>query len=169
MTMGGCLRRRGVHLHEVKKSERIAGFVTGLGSLGRSPSVDPCLAGYFECFNSGRYYEAHDVLEHLWLRQGKDHPDHAFHKGLIQLAGAFVHLKLQHLHPDHQKHGRRLHPARRLFLLAITNLEGFAPRHLEVDVPAAIALARIFVTRIEERDFCRNPWEADNPPRLPFC
>ena len=28
----------------------------------------PCYVGYFRCWNEQRYYEAHDVLEHLWLR-----------------------------------------------------------------------------------------------------
>jgi len=70
----------------MKKSDRIAEFVQGL-RVDAGGGRDPRLTGYFECFNSGRYYEAHDVLEDLWLRQGKTHPDHAFHKGLIQLAG----------------------------------------------------------------------------------
>ena len=44
---------------------------------------------YFECFNRQLYYEAHDVLEALWLVD-KHTPNGAFYKGLIQLAGAFV-------------------------------------------------------------------------------
>ena len=50
------------------------------------------------------------VLEHLWLKEGRGAPDYAFYKGLIQLAGGFVHLKLQRSHPEHPKHGRRLLP-----------------------------------------------------------
>lgn len=148
----------------MKKSERIAEFVQGLNASNRDR--DPRLAGYFECFNSGRYYEAHDVLEDLWLRQGKDHPDHAFHKGLIQLAGGFVHLRLQHLHPDHPKHGRRLAPASRLLVLAVGNLRPYAPLHLEVDVDAAIRLAEKTVAVIEKNKPPRNPWSPDLPPQL---
>lgn len=148
----------------MKKSERIAEFVQGLNSSNRDS--DPRLAGYFECFNSGRYYEAHDVLEDLWLRQGKDHPDHAFHKGLIQLAGGFVHLRLQHLHPDHPKHGRRLAPASRLLVLAVVNLRPYAPLHLEVDVDAAIRLAEQTVAVIEKNKPPQNPWSPDLPPQL---
>lgn len=48
--------------------------------------------GYFELFNKGEYYEAHDVLEHLWL-QRKGTAEYNFFKALIQYAGCFVHLK----------------------------------------------------------------------------
>ena len=107
----------------MKKSARMESFIGGLG-LVQTTSFDPCYLGYFECFNTQNYYEAHDVLEHLWLKDGRSAPDYAFYKGLIQLAGGFVHLKLQHANPTHPKHGKRLAPARRLFLL----LHRFADR-----------------------------------------
>lgn len=148
----------------MKKSARIAEFVQGLNA--KSPcGQDPRVAGYFECFNSGRYYEAHDVLEDLWLRQGKNHPDHPFHKGLIQLAGGFVHLRLQHLHPDHPKHGRRLAPARRLLLLAAGNLRAYKPHHLGVDVTSAIRLAEETALALGENEHRENPW---TPSTLPL-
>jgi hypothetical protein len=149
----------------MKKSVRIAEFVQGLDA-NSTHGLDPHVSGYFECFNSGRYYEAHDVLEDLWLRQGKDHPDHAFHKGLIQLAGGFVHLRLQHLHPDHPKHGRRLAPARRLLLLAAGNLSAYAPRHLEIDVTAAIRLAEEIARVIGETEHRKNPWAPSTLPLI---
>ena len=65
--------------------------------------------GYFELFNAQLFYEAHDVLEELWLPIRRE-PQGDFYKGLIQLAGAFVHL---------QKN--RLRPAAALFKLARTN------------------------------------------------
>ena len=149
----------------MKKSERIAEFVQGLdGTL--SSNENPHLAGYVECFNSGRYYEAHDVLEDLWLRQGKGHHDYAFHKGLIQLAGGFVHLRLQSLHPDHHKHGRRLAPARRLLLLAAGNLGSYTPSHRGVDVAAAICLAEKTADLINKSESLQNPWSPDMPPKL---
>ena len=76
----------------------------------RGQSLDAHYLGYFECFNQGLFFESHDVLEELWLAQGRG-PNYAFYKGLIQLAGAFVHL---------QKN--RLRPAAALFRLAQTNL-----------------------------------------------
>jgi Domain of unknown function (DUF309) len=145
----------------MKKTERIAEFVQELGVAG-SGGLDPYLAGYLRCFNEGRYYEAHDVLEDLWLRQGKVHHDHAFHKGLIQLAGAFVHLRLQYLYPDHPKHGRRLAPARRLLILAHGNLSGYPVNHLGVDVSKCILL--VGETALEIREGGENPW---SPTRIP--
>ncbi len=47
----------------------------------------PNYRAYFTCWNQQRYYEAHDVLEQLWLN--KNSPDDDFFKGLIQAAGAF--------------------------------------------------------------------------------
>src|SRR5450759_2239 len=72
--------------------------------------VDPRYAGYFTLFNRQKFYEAHDVLENLWL-PGRHGADGNFYKGLIQLAGAFVHL---------QKN--RLRPSAALFKLAQINL-----------------------------------------------
>lgn len=149
----------------MKKTHRIAEFMQSLRG-DAVHGMDSHLAGYVECFNSGRYYEAHDVLEDLWLRQGKDHPDHTFHKGLIQLAGGFVHLRLQFLHPDHPKHGRRLAPARRLLLLAAGNLRAHAPSRLGVDVAGVIRLAEETAGAIGEDENRKNPWTPDRPPRL---
>jgi len=161
-----------------KKAERmeeflgtLGGFEAGKGTEERT-ALDPCYLGYFECFNSQRYYEAHDVLEHLWLQEGREAPDYRFHKGLIQLAGGFVLLKLQLAHPDHPKHGRRLHPARRLFLLSIDNLvpyggdRGSAGRHRGLDLEIPISLAQEMVALIEEGRFERNPWNPEMPPVL---
>jgi predicted metal-dependent hydrolase len=86
----------------------------------------PCYVGFFRCWNEQRYYEAHDVLEHLWLRTTTD--DARYFKGLIQAAGGFVHLQKQYLRPTHPKDGRRLYPAVRLFRLAENNLAPYAPR-----------------------------------------
>jgi hypothetical protein len=149
----------------MKKSDRIAEFMAGLEAKPDG-AKDPHLAGYFECFNSGCYYEAHDVLEDLWLRQGKSHPDYAFHKGLIQLAGGFVHLRLQYLYPDHPKHGCRLAPGRRLLLLAAENLRPYTPRHLGLDVCATIRLAEETAAQMVRTDAWVNPWSPSILPAL---
>ncbi len=104
----------------MKKGEKIQAFVE---SLGGGSAHDPCYEGYFVCFNEQKYYEAHDVLEHLWLKE--QGPSHQFFKGLIQLAGAFVHLQKQYRRPEHPTDGRRLRPAWRLFKLAYANLEPY--------------------------------------------
>lgn len=136
----------------------------GVSASGDASIFDPCYLGYFECFNTQRYYEAHDVLEHLWLKDGKEAPDYAFYKGLIQLAGGFVHLKLQHEKPEHPKHRRRLHPARRLFLLSVENLSPYTSPHRGIDLEIFLALARSMIAQIEQNEFQINPWNPSNPP-----
>lgn len=145
----------------MKKFDRMEAFVTSLHT-GESGGLHPCYAGYFVCFNKGEYYEAHDVLEHLWLQcEDSDEP---FYKGLIQLAGGFVHLRKQYLRPEHPKDGRRLAPAARLFDLASANLAPFAPSHLHLDVAAVLSLAAEMAGRIRRSDFTVNPWSPDALP-----
>jgi predicted metal-dependent hydrolase len=149
----------------MKKHQRMQAFVAGL-ETDASLALDPCYQGYFRCFNAGLYYEAHDVLEHLWLANGRADANFAFYKGLIQVAGAFVHLKKQAARPGHPKDGRRLRPATRLFGLAIANLAEYGPVHLALDVDALCALCTGCMAAIVESDFTRNPWSAENAPRL---
>jgi hypothetical protein len=150
----------------MKKFDRMEAFVAQLhpGEVG---GLHPCYAGYFTCFNRGDYYEAHDVLEHLWLQC--DDENELFYKGLIQLAGGFVHLRKHYEHPTHAKHGRRLPPASRLFDLAAGNLAPYAPLHLHLDVAATLALARRTAEAIRASDYQINPWTPTTAPTLtPF-
>ncbi len=148
----------------MKKADRISDFVKELASSVSLPgfSHDPRYLGFFTCFNRGDYYEAHDVLEDLWLQTTG--PDYAFYKGLIQIAGAFVHLRKQQEHPGHHKHGRRMFPATRLFHLGLTNLAPFAPRHHGLDLIALHHLCARICDAIRSADFQINPW---NPRALP--
>jgi len=75
---------------------------------------DSHLIDFIACFNRQAYYEAHDVLEELWLKTGGEHRD--FYKGLIQTAAVF--LKLQQGKPD---------PAMRLAQRAMSHLEKHRP------------------------------------------
>lgn len=147
----------------MKKNERIAALVARLGADAEL-ALDPRYLGYFTCFNAQQYYEAHDVLENLWLETRGD--DFLFFKGLIQFAGGFVHLQKHFLHPEHPKHGRRLRPAVRLFALARGNLEAFAPRHLHLDVAGVCALCREMAEAVLASDFQRNPWQPARAPQL---
>lgn len=147
----------------MKKNERISALVAQLGA-DADLALDPRYQGYFTCFNSQQYYEAHDVLENLWLQTKGD--DFLFFKGLIQVAGAFVHLQKHFLHPDHAKHGRRLRPAVRLFDLAVANLEPFGPSHLHLDVSEVCRLCRRFAGEVTASDFQRNPWQPAQAPQL---
>jgi hypothetical protein len=147
----------------MKKFDRMEAFVEQLPT-GDAGGLHPCYAGYFACFNRGEYYEAHDVLEHLWLQCADANA--LFYKGLIQLAGGFVHLRKQFEHPTHAKHGRRLAPAARLFDLAAANLAPFAPHHHHLDVDLALALARDTAGKIRATDYTENPWSPATAPTL---
>jgi len=124
----------------------------------------PYYRGFFHSWNEQRYYEAHDVLEQLWLKTKSSDSD--FFKGLIQAAGAFVHLQKHFEHPSHAKHSRRLSPAVRLFRLANKNLSQFAPRHHGLDVAAFCQRLRGFADRIIASDYKTNPWSPDRAPKL---
>ena len=127
-------------------------------------ATHPCYSAFFRCWNEQRYYEAHDVLEQLWLKT--DSPDADFFKGLIQAAGAFVHLKKRFEHPSHAKHSRRLPPAVRLFRLAERNLTSFMPRHHRLDVSDLCQLLNRYADQIVESDYTINPWSPDTAPKL---
>ena len=125
----------------MNKHERIAEFARQFEGQG----VDPRYAGYFALFNVQKFYEAHDVLEDLWL-QDRQGPDGNFYKGLIQLAGAFVHL---------QKN--RLRPAAALFGLARTNLERYPALHHQLDAADILKLIGTWTNRLQSDRFERNP------------
>ena len=136
-----------------KKSAKIAALI----ELCRGRDLPAHYLGYFECFNRGMFYEAHDVLEELWLAH-RGAPHDAFYKGLIQFAGAFVHLQ------KHSGKYPRLRPAAALFRLARANLERFAPRHERLDVARLLRVSDEWIARLESAQFTVNPFNGDNAP-----
>ncbi len=153
----------------VNKGERISRFVEELEGPGANTHAaaiadHPCYRAFFRCWNEQRYYEAHDVLEHLWLRTDSD--DSRYFKGLIQAAGAFVHLQKNFEHPMHAKHSRRLAPAVRLFRLAEENLAPFAPTRHAFDVSGFLALLEKFRSAVSVAEPKHNPWSPSNAPQL---
>ncbi|HLW36628.1 MAG TPA: DUF309 domain-containing protein, partial [Chthoniobacterales bacterium] len=152
----------------MSKGERISQFVRDLegddASFSGEIAKHAFYRAYFRCWNEQRYYEAHDVLEHLWLNT--DTADDNFFKGLIQAAGAFVHLQKNFEHPTHAKHSRRLRPAVRLFDLAEKNLSPFGPRHHALDLTAFLALLRATREEIIASEFKTNPWSPKNAPKV---
>src|SRR5258708_36602476 len=100
----------------MKKNERLIATAAGLaGEPGGEHS--PWYGAYFACFNAGQYYEAHDVLEQLWLSCRDENA--LFYKGLIQVAGAFVHFQKQFLLRFRPKDRPRLRPAGRVLLTVV--------------------------------------------------
>jgi len=153
----------------VSKGQRISRLLeevsdTPAESAPGEIAAHPCYLGFFRCWNEQRYYEAHDVLEHLWLRTKSE--DANYFKGLIQAAGGFVHLQKQYQRPTHPKDGRRLYPAVRLFRLAEKNLAPYAPMRHRFDIEAFLQLIRQQIDTILTSDHRANPWSPQTAPRL---
>jgi predicted metal-dependent hydrolase len=115
---------------------------------------DPQYVSYFECFNGQRFFEAHEALEALWLPQ-RQGPNGPFYKGLIQLAGAFVHL---------QKN--RLGPAAALFVLARSNLQKYPAIHEGLALGGVLAMIEHWLRKSESADPATNPYTPAGAPLL---
>ena len=130
--------------------EQVAALVERL----KGNPLDPHYLGFFECFNHQRYFEAHEVLEVLWLQE-RGRPQGLFYKGLIQLAGAFVHL---------QKN--RPKPAAALFRLARGNLEQYPSYHLGLDVGAVLQTLDGWLLHLSQRDGSLIAFAPEQAPKL---
>jgi predicted metal-dependent hydrolase len=133
-----------------RKSQQIAAVIRHLE--GRE--LEAHYLGYFECFNQQLFYEAHDVLEELWLLERKN-DDGLFYKSLIQLAGAFVHL---------QKN--RLRPAAALFKLARTNLQSYPATHQHLDLEGVRGMIEKWLRELESGNFNVNPLHPATAPKV---
>jgi predicted metal-dependent hydrolase len=147
----------------MKKEDRVAAFARELSGDGKIDDRTYYHA-YFRLFNDQQYYQAHDVLEQLWHKALQ--PETNFYKGLIQLAGAFVHLQKHFVRPTHPTDGRRLRPAWRLFKLAHKNLIAFRPEFRGFRVEQALALGDFTVRQLEQSHFTTNPWSPESAPKL---
>ena len=134
-----------------KKSEKIAALIESC----RGQDLPAHYLGYFECFNRQMFYEAHDVLEELWLAEGKAGANYGFYKGLIQFAGAFVHLQKD-----------RLRPAAALFKLSRSYLEKYPSPHQRLDVTNVLSLSAHWVGLLEQGGFSQNPLQKSPAPVL---
>jgi len=138
-----------VNKHE-SKHERIAELAKNFAGEG----VDPRYAGYFALFNLQKFYEAHDILEDLWLpdRHGVNG---SFYKGLIQLAGAFVHLQKD-----------RLKPSAALFKLAQANLAKYPAHHERLAITRVQSLIGKWLLALESENFEKNPLNTQTSPQI---
>src|ERR1700730_1310110 len=97
----------------MNKRERISQWLAEATGENVNPDLaeverHPYYLAFFRCWNEQRYYEAHDILEQLWLKTKS--PDADYFKGLIQAAGAFVHLQKRFEHTVHAKHSKGVAP-----------------------------------------------------------
>jgi len=133
------------------KSPKIDALLAGHAEL---PGFNRHYAGFFHCFNAQLYYEAHDVLEEIWLPiRGQEQAK--FYQGLIQMAGGFVHLQKQ-----------RLGPAARLFALALANFESYPARHEGIDLESIRELCRRHRQAVIDSGETVNPWSKARAPQL---
>jgi uncharacterized protein len=98
-------------------------------------------------FNAGKFFEAHEVWEELWLKEPV--PEKTFLQGLIQVAAAFHH---------YVRGNPRGH--RSLLVAGLAKLEQFPDEH------GGIMLARL---RTDAREWVQalGPGERDGSPKLP--
>lgn len=116
--------------------------------------LDPRYLAFFDCFNRQLFYDAHDALEPLWLdtRHGADGN---FFKGLIQLAGAFVHWQ-----------NERFGPARALLRTGRAYLAGYPKLHHRLDVTAVLCLVDEWLRWLDPIVVGRQPSGEMAPPQL---
>ena len=143
------------------KHERIAARLAG---RERVEGFHPCYLEYFRLFNAQEYYQAHDVLEHIWL--GSDGERYVFYKALIQFAGGFVHLQHHHREPGHRIHGKRLRPAARLFRRSAELLGGIPRSYEGLVIEEIVVMSVSSAEALEISDFVHNPWHPDRAPQL---
>ena len=117
------------------KREKIHALLAELGVTGEGNRA--YYEGYFVCFNQQLYYEAHEVLEELW-QPNRQQPNGDFFRGLIQLAGAFVHLQKQ-----------KREPALRLLRMGRENLAKYGPEHEGLEIGKVLALIEEWIIQVE--------------------
>ncbi len=135
---------------EPVKSPRTAEIIAGCQGQG----LDPHYLGFFACFNQQLFYEAHEALEQLWLPARRT-PEAAFYKGLIQMAGAFVHLQKG-----------RIRPAAALFRLAKNNLQPYSPVQFHLNIGAVLRLIEDWHSQVTAPEFQVKLFATLSPPKL---
>jgi len=143
------------------KHKRIAARVAEMDASG---GFHPCYLEYFRLFNAQEYYQAHDVLEHIWLDAEGER--YIFYKALIQFAGGYVHLQHHHREPSHRIHGQRLRPAARLFRRSAEFLTNLPPTYEGLTLDDVIAIALSTAQLLESVSFTTNPYHPSQAPVL---
>ncbi|MCX7712301.1 MAG: DUF309 domain-containing protein [Chthoniobacterales bacterium] len=148
----------------MQKKEKIQKLLSSTEKIKVSYSLSGPIEflAYISLFERQLYYEAHDALEYLWLNS-KNTPFATFYKALIQLAGAFVHLKKNWEYPTHPKHLTRTRPACRLLILAEKNLKPYSFCY-GLDAQALLNFVQTYRASIQSKNI--NPWSPDKAPSL---
>jgi predicted metal-dependent hydrolase len=110
-------------------------------------------------FNAGRFFEAHEAWEEIWL--GETEPEKTFLQGIIQIAAAFHH------------YSRGNHRGMKSLLAAgITKLERFPDSHRGIALEALRAAAKQWTAALREGNSLGahalpriRALEAERPPK----
>jgi uncharacterized protein len=107
--------------------------------------MEPELLEFIELFNSQEFFEAHEVLEQLWLRTEGE--DKNFYKGLIQCAVALAHLQR-----GNRKGGNKV------CFTGCAYLDDYDPDYLGFPAESLVQQMRNF--------FQQETPDLNNPPRI---
>jgi uncharacterized protein len=108
-------------------------------------TMEPELQEFIELFNSKEFFDAHEVLEQLWVRTEGE--DKNFYKGLIQCAVALAHL---------QRGNRK--GANKVCSTACAYLDHYDPDYLGFPAESLVQQMREF--------FQQETPDLENPPRI---
>lgn len=132
------------------KADKIAKLLAGL----KSDRYDPHYLGYFELFNRQLFYEAHDVLEELWLAS-KPTRNARYYQGLIMATGAFVHFQKG-----------RPKAASNLLKMAIERLKPYGTVHEGFEVGKFVACLASWLYLVESTGYKDNPFHPCLAPKI---
>ena len=132
------------------KDEKVAGLIAGL----HSDKYDPRYLGYFECFNRQLFYEAHEVLEQLWLAS-RGTANARYYQGLIMAAGAFVHF--QKNRPKGASH---------LLESAIERLKPYGAVHEGFEVGKFVECLESWLHLVDSLEYKASPFHPKLAPKL---
>ncbi len=102
-----------------------------------------------EAFNSGRFFEAHELWEDVWRETAE--PEKRFLQGLIQVAAAFHHYSRENLLGT-----------RRLLQAGLLKLESFPATHTGLEIEPLRCAVREWVAALISGEIPRGM----NPPQI---
>ncbi|CAH0117574.1 hypothetical protein PAE9249_00033 [Paenibacillus sp. CECT 9249] len=102
---------------------------------GETMTYDPLFVQFIVYFNVKRdYFECHEVMEELWLEEGRD----LLYQGLLQVAVALY----------HHRNGN-ISGATKLFRGAVEKLERYPERILGIELGLLLNDARAYLAKLE--------------------
>lgn len=106
---------------------------------GTGMVYDPLFIRYLHHFNVERdYFECHEVMEELWIEEGRD----PLWQGLLQVAVGLYHAR-----------NDNVSGAIKLFTQALDKINRYPERQLGIDLAALIADSGIYLAKLGEHAF----------------